>query len=116
MKIKDSKVLKLLEEAKCLELEENIESISTKEINGMTDKEVLRDEVDYLIDLYKENNTLHNDNLKQAKKIMKETNCGITMPLDVITLKPKYTTQELIISKNIINEYERLKKLKKKLK
>jgi len=120
MKITDKEVLKQLNIVKCSELREHIEDTADDEIEGRSDMQILRDELEYLLDLYEEGGTCHNDDLIQAREFMKETKRGKSIPFyNTFPPTPKYTPVRLKImlerAKNTINEYNRLVSLAKRL-
>lgn len=87
-----------------------------------SDGEILRDEVEHLLDLYSESGTAFNTELKRARKILKETDNGsrIPMNLEIFATKSnklnemfKQTKEDVALAQGRIEEYNRLKKLPK---
>ena len=120
MKITDKEVLKQLNIVKCSELRENIETTPDDEIDGRTDMQLLKDELEYLLSLYEDDGKCHYEDLEQAKHFMKETKRGKVIPFyNTFPPTTKYTPVRLSImleqAKNTINEYNRLVSLAKRL-
>lgn len=113
----DKQVEDLLQEAGVAELTANMQSAySEKETDDTrTDMEILKDELDYLLEMYAEKGTYQNDEYTHAKKLIEETQNGKVMSLDIETFKPKIPMSEIERARDIIGEVERLKKLEKKM-
>ena len=117
MKLTDKEVLRQIKMARCGELEENIREISEDEIEGRSDMQVLKDELAYLLDLYEDEGTGHSEDLTQARKFIRETKNGKQFKLDINdpVRSIKRSESRFEQAKNLINEYNRLKSLEKRL-
>ena len=120
MKISDKEVLKQLKIVRSSDLEDSIKTLQEDEVEGRTDMQVLKDELEYLLSLYDEGGTLHSEDLEQAREFMRETKNGKVMPCyNTFPPTPKYTVTRLELeverARNTINEYNRLKSLEKRL-
>ena len=120
MKITDKEVLRQLKIVNCPDLEENIKTIPECEVNERSDLEILKEELEYLLDLYESEGCCRNECLMQAKSFMRETKKGKVMPCyNTFPPVPKYTVEQLKLklegAKDILNEYARLKRLKGRL-
>ena len=115
MKITDKEVLKMLKNVRSYELTEAMETYPEDEVRGLSEKQILADELGYLLELWEEDGTLTRGDYLQARKVLKETNRGKIIPLLLPSFKPKYTAWQIECAKNTVNEYRRLKALMKKL-
>lgn len=120
MKITDKEVLKQLKIVRCSDLDENIRTLSEDGIEGRSDMQVLKDELEYLLSMYDEGGTCYSEDLEQAREFMRETKNGKVIPCyNTLPPTPKYSVTrfnlELGRARNTINEYNRLKSLDKRL-
>ena len=120
MKITDKEVLKQLRIVRCSDLEENIRTLPEDEVEGRSDLQVLKDELEYLLSLYDEGGTCHSEDLEQAREFMRETKNGKVIPCyNTLPPTPKYSVTRLKLevdkARNTINEYNRLKSLERRL-
>lgn len=114
MKLTDKTAIKILRRAKSSDLEDHIRSYPEDEIDGKTDIEILRDEIEYLVDMYEEDGTIYSGDLQEAREILRDTNNGktnrFTQDFDLM-----YTDWDIKRSRNTVNEYKRLKRLLKEV-
>lgn len=116
MKITDKEVLRQLKIVRCIDLEENIRNLPEDEVNGRTDLQILIDELEYLLSLYEESGTCHSEDLEQAKDFLKETKHGKDIPFKYLMSYSKTGIDNKIKdAKDCINEYNRLRRLEKRL-
>lgn len=120
MKITDKDVLRQLKIVRCSDLEESIRTFPEDEVEGKSNMQILKEEVDYLLSLYNEGGTIHSEDLEQAREIIRETKNGKVIPCyNTVPPTPKYTVTRLELevgkAKNTINEYNRLRSLQKRL-
>jgi len=115
MKITDKEVLKQLKLVRCNQLEELLENYPEDERNGCSDMQMLANETGYLYEMFKEEATVHSEDLKEAKTILRETRNGKEIPLDLQSLQPKYSKWKIDNCKDIVNEYRRLGNLASRL-
>ena len=115
MKITDPAVLKILKRANSEELWEYVDSYPEDERDDKTDMELVMDELEYLLWMYEEEGSIQYDNLELSKKIMKDTDNGKSVPVDVPSFRLKYSPNEIGDARATVNEYRRLKKLIKEL-
>ena len=113
MKITDPAVLKILKRANSEELWEYVDSYPEDERDDKTDMELVMDELEYLLWMYEEEGSRQYDNLELSKKIMKDTDNGKSVPVDVPSFRLKYSPNEISDARATVNEYRRLKKLVK---
>ena len=115
MTITDSNVLKLLNKANSEVLNEYVDGYPEDEIDGQTDLDIFIGELDYLLWMYEEDDTIFSENLKLSQQIMKETDNGAKMPVVLPEFKFKYTKQEVEDAKTTVAEYNRLKKIRREI-
>lgn len=117
MKITDKEVLKQLRIVRCCDLEANIINTSEDEIEGRSDMQILKDELEYLLSLYDEGGTCHSEDLEQAKEFIRETKNGKQFKLDINDPVRSIKRAQIRFeqAKNTVNEYNRLKRLEKRL-
>ena len=110
MTLTDAKVIRWLRAINCLELEEHMDYISDDEIEGRSDIQVFTDELSYCISNYEEDGHSWHDDLKSSKELLRGTKNGTVIPYDSKTLQPKsgYRPSDILIAKNIVNEYNRM--------
>ena len=113
MTITDKIALDLLRRADSAELSEKVASYPDDEIDGKTDLDIVIDEVEYLIWMYEEDDTIQYQNLSYSKDVLRDTDNGRVMPLDVETLSPRYSHNEIVDAKETVAEYNRLKTIMK---
>ena len=117
MKITDKEVLRQLKIVRSSELRENIETLPEDEVDGRSDMQVLKDELEYLLSMYDEGGTYQSDDLEQAREFIRETKNGKQFKLDIndpvrSIKKSKIRFEQ---AKNTVNEYNRLKSLEKRI-
>lgn len=88
MKITDKWVLKELDKLNDGMLRENIECYPEDERDGRSDIEVFADEVSYLVSLYHGEGHILEDEYKEAKKLLRETQNGKIIPISASTFRP----------------------------
>lgn len=116
MKITDNEVLRQLKIVRCIDLENSIRDLPEDEVNGRTDLQILMDELEYLLSLYEECGTCHREDLEQAREFLKETKNGKEIPFKYLMKYSKTGIDNRIKdAKGCINEYNRLKRLAKRL-
>lgn len=117
MKITDKKVLQWIKALDILPFTEDIEEYPEDERDGRSDIEFFTDELSYFISLCEEDEHTWNDELKDARRILRETKNGRVIPVDPQTFQPKYGYRELDIerAKQTVSEYSRMKYRYKKL-
>lgn len=115
MKISDPKALKILRSIKMVECKESIETFPEEERNGESDLMIILNEVEYFKEFYEEAETVFNDDLNNARYILRRTQRGKFIPLDPVTFKPVYSQWDIQNAKNTVSEYVQLKALVKKL-
>lgn len=110
MTITDKTVKKALATIHCPQLTDNVKTFPDDEIDGKTEFDIFKNELSYLWECYHENGHIIHDELADAKRLLKETENGKIRPLDNATLKPKhgYTDNDILIAKNIVNEFNRV--------
>ena len=111
MVIKDPSVKKLLKRADSIMLDEYIASYPEDEIDGLSDLSIFIDELEYLIWMYEEDDTLQHEDLVMSKKILKDTHNGKTIPVVLPEFTIMYSAQDIADAKSTVNEYRRLKRL-----
>jgi hypothetical protein len=119
MIITDKKVLKMLKKLDSYEVEESLLSYPEDERDGRSDMEMLLDEAEYFYELYSDDGSQHYNDLKDARRLLRETDHGKCIPIDIYNgFKPKYGyyPSDIEYAKRIVNEYNRLKRLVNKLK
>ena len=111
MKITDKEAIKILRRAQSMDLDEYVSTYPEDERDGKTDIEIVRGELDYLVELYEEDGTIFSEDLEISLAILRETKRGKIIPINVYTLKPVYTKSRIESCKRTVNEYRRLKRL-----
>ena len=76
------------------------------------------DEISYAISIFNDTDTVWYITLRNAKKLMKETDNGTKIPFDINTLQPKqgYTPTDIHRAEDIIDTYNRMVAVYKELK
>ena len=115
MTITDKYVLHQLKIVNSCELEEMLNCYPENERDERSDVQMLADEAGYLLSMFNEDGTCHNDDLNDAKELLYETKYGKEIPLHPKTLKPCYRPSEVQTAKDIVNEYRRLGSLMTRL-
>lgn len=115
MNITDPKALKILKSIKMCECRESIETFPEEERNGESDLMIILHEVEYFKEFYEEPETVFNDDLNNAKYILRRTQRGKFIPLDPVTFKPVYSQWDIQCAKDTVSEYVQLKALIKKI-
>lgn len=115
MKLTDKDAKKLMKRADCLELDDSIRNMVQEEFeeSGISELQFVKDEINYIIEMYEEDGTLLSGDLEQAKIIIKETKNGKTMPFLIPSLQPKYKVYQVENAKRTLREYRRLKRLQR---
>lgn len=115
MTITDNEVLKELKKVRCAYLQEDIDNYPDDERDDRSDMQFFADEVSYILSNYmEEGNSLHED-LELSKSILNRTKYGKIVPLDSASLKPIFRPHQIQTSKDMVNEFNRLKNLYKRL-
>lgn len=117
MTITDPKAIKIIKRINDSILTETIESYPDNERDGRSDMEFLADEISYQISLYHEDGHDWEEDLREARRKLRETENGKITPVDPITFKPKYgyTQTDIQWCKDMVNGYNRLARALKKL-
>ena len=115
MKITDQEVIKIMKRARLYEVEESVYTYPENERDGRSDMQVLADEASYYLSLYEEDGTAHSDDLAWAKEVLSRTRYGKVMPLYMPSMTPVYRPSDIQNAKDCVNEYNRLKRLVKRL-
>ena len=118
MKLTDKNVLKWLKAIKCCRLDNMISDMDDNEIEGRSDIQIFADELSYCISKYNDYGDMWYEELAHSKALLKYTKNGKVIPLDSITLKPKkgYRPEDILIAKDVVNEYRRMVSRYNKLK
>lgn len=111
MTITSKEVQRQLKIVNSCELEEMLDCYPENERGGRSDIQMLADEAGYLLSMFNEEGTAHNDDLTDARELLRETKYGREIPLNEKTLKPVYRPSEIQTAKDIVNEYARLTNL-----
>lgn len=106
-----------LQETNVVELTANMQTafVERDADDNRTDMEILKEELDYLLEMYEDKGTWQNEEYTHAKKLLKETQNGKVIPLDIVTFKPKIPMSDIERARDIVAEKERLKALKRKI-
>ena len=116
MELKDNKLKKLVDNANSGALYDNIREISIELLDGITEKEIVYDEVFHLLELYNEGyDTIFGADLLDAKELIKKTNNGTRFEGLLTSKELKHKQREVEDAREIINEYKRLERLEKQL-
>lgn len=115
MIITDKEAIKELKKTRSSELYCRIENFPDDEIEGRSDMQMVIDELSYLISNFTEEGHSLCEDLQEAKKILRETKNGKTIPLWKDSLKPVYTQSRIQSCRDTINEFNRLKSMLKRL-
>lgn len=122
MEIKDKEVLKHLKEVNSSELSEYVRTFPEEELEDKSEMDVLKGELDYLLEKYSDPDVWHCKELKEAKKFLKETNDGKSFSLDIALFDSgnlsghlKAQKQKVDEAREFVAEYKRLQKLAKEL-
>lgn len=118
MIITDKEVLQILKKLNVYEVEESLMSYPEDERDGRSDVEMLLNEAEYFLELYSDDGSAHYDDLKDARRLLRETEQGKRIPIDIYNgFKPKqgYYPSDIERAKRIVDEYNRLKRLVNKL-
>lgn len=111
MRFIDVEAKKYLKSVRSARLEELIADTDELDREDRSDLKILYDQVNYLVELYMEDDTVPRGEYLEAKKIVRETENGKVMPLNPISLKPRYSKQQVEDAKNLVNVVRRLKRL-----
>ena len=115
MNITDKEVLKELNRTRSGELWCRIEDYPDEERDGRSDYQILADELSWLLDNFQEAGFCLCEDLEEAREILRETKNGKVIPLWQSSLKPMYSPSRIQSCRDIINEYNRLKNLSKRV-
>jgi len=117
MRFTDETAIKLEQKARNTNLSYHLESLTDEDREDRSDMQILADECSYLVELYEEDGNTYNDELFMARKLLRETKYGKVIPLDIETFRPKrgYDRRSIQDAKEVVNEYNRLKRLFNKL-
>jgi len=115
MKLTDEKTIKMLNKVRSYELEDMLETYPEDERIGRTDEEMLLNELSHLLETYEDDGYTAHEDFLRAKRILRETKHGKVMPYYMPACKPKYKAWEVEEAKDMVNEYNRLKRLYNKL-
>lgn len=115
MKFTDPKARAILRSIKMPELKESLDSFPEEERYGKSDIQILRDEVDYYLELFEEDGNIFNGDLEEARHILKETKNGREIPLRLPSFTQKYSPARIDSAKQAVSEYRQLKRIAEKL-
>lgn len=118
MKLHDEQAIKLLKKLRPSEvLLETIDEYPDDERDGRSDLEFLMDEISYYYSLHMEDGHCYHDDYEDAKRKLRETKHGKSIPVDIRTMRPMpgYWPSDIEACKNVVNEVARIQRLGKKL-
>lgn len=119
MILQDKDAKRWLKIANCNELTESIESFPESERDGLSDMQILADEVSYRLSLYTEGGTSTGEEYEEAVQFLKDTKGGRIPCWNTIPPTAMYTPIRLKLkieeARSVINEYNRLVSLMKRL-
>lgn len=117
MKLTDEIAIKMLKKVNSSILEEQVWYYPDNERDGRTDLEFLMDEVSYNYSCYLEDGHVWKDDYEDAKRLLRETKYGKTIPLDTRTMNPRngYWPSDIQCAKDTVNEVARIKRLGERL-
>ena len=116
MKITDETAKKIVRALKCYEVKESIKSFPEEERDGRSDLDIIREEIEYFIDMYEDGGTVFSEDLERSRRILKATRNGKEIPLSIVSFRPLYSAEDIALAKNTVSEYKQLKRLQMKLK
>lgn len=116
MTITDPKVKEILLKADLWFLDDALYEMERDEDDTRTELEVLLDESEYYLELHREDGCLFKIELQTAKRILKETDNGNKNTILMPEMKLKYPQTDIDWAKEIVRDYETLKKLVSQLK
>lgn len=112
MELTDKEALWLLKRANSPDLTDHVLSYPEDEREGLSDVDIVIDEIQYLIELYEDTGNVYGDGLADAKVVMSETKNGKSYgPVFLPSFEFKYTKKDIENAKTIVDEYKRLKKI-----
>lgn len=115
MKITDKKALQELKRANSFELWESIESYPEDEREGRTDLQMVFNECCYILERFDDEGSILFEDMEWAKEVLKNTKNGKVIPLYPGTMQAMYRAGEVEAAKGVVNQFRRLKALKKRL-
>lgn len=115
MNITDKAAIRILKKLNSCDVWEKIYTYPEEERDGRSDMQMVADEAGYILSMYEESGTTFYDDLKESRYILNRTQYGKQIPLWVSTLKPVYAPSDIQAAKDVVNEYNRLKRLIKRL-
>jgi len=115
MELTDKTAIKLLKKLNSCELWERVDSYPEDERDGRSDMQMLADEAGYMLSLFEEDGTAHYDDLKECRHILNRTKYGKVMPCYFPSLMPMYNLSDIQTAKDVVNEYNRLKRFVKRM-
>lgn len=115
MRITDKAAIILLKKLNSSELWERVYSYPEDERDGRSDMQMLADEAGYMLSLFEEDGTAHHDDLKLCRHILNRTKYGKVMPIYFPSMKPVYNLSDIQTAKDVVNEYNRLKRFVKRM-
>lgn len=118
MKLTDKTAVKLLNKVRCYDLEEDIETYPEEELVGVSNMQILTDEVSWIVSCYYEGGHCLCEDREEALYILRETEYGKKNYIDgLLSGKPsfRYRASQIQWAKDTINKVNRLKRLLKKL-
>ena len=115
MTFTDKEAVKELNRARSFELHCRIEDYPEYEREGRSDFQILADELSWLLDNFNEDGHCLHDDLEDAREILRETKNGKVIPLWKDSLKPMYSSSRIKGCRDIVNEYNRLVSLRKRV-
>ena len=112
MTFTDPKALELQKKADNVYLDDQIDGIIDLEdmgYEGYSDLQILLEEANYVMYLWTEEGTTHNLELKNARKVIRETNNGTVFKGFLLSSDLKDRMREVEEARSVIAEYERLR-------
>lgn len=113
MNITDKKAKAILDRIAMEELFESIEDYPEDERDGRSDMEFITDEISYFVSNFNESGHVYEEDLQEARRILRETKQGKVIPLIVVNnvpVRPRYTAFDIQRSKDTVAQYNRLRR------
>lgn len=116
MKFTDKEVIKAFEESKLLWLQDRAEDLDEND-DYESDAQTALDTVEYHLYWYSDSDSEESFQLKQARKLLKRTDNGKRIPFSIETFQPLegYRPADIRHAREVIEEYESMKRLSKRL-
>lgn len=114
MKLTDPAAIKALKSVRCCELEDMLADYPDDMRMGRSDWDMIANEAGWLLDAFNSDDTVHNDDLEDAKRILR-----IFRSRRMVYWsdgRPMYKGLDYQRARNTVNEYNRLTRFVQKLK